>query len=120
MKSYKSSEAVLDFLGGRFYHKLLNLPESSFELSALSFDLKKEIPIMQCPLCGYTFSPEEGEKSCGGCPIGKGCDLVCCPHCHYQWPAGSKAEKFLRRLFAKEKIVERVGEEPSPDGGSRA
>ena len=74
---------------------------------------------MRCRLCGYTFSPEEGDHACRSCPVGKGCDLVCCPHCNYQWPTSSKAESFLRRLFTEDKVIEAESKQDMENPGER-
>lgn len=44
-----------------------------------------------CPLCATEFDGEE-RSACSACPIGQGCQLVCCPNCGYTMvnPAESK------------------------------
>lgn len=38
---------------------------------------------MICPLCGFEF--DERSPGCQThCPMGEGCQMVCCPHCGYQ------------------------------------
>jgi Fe2+ transport system protein FeoA len=34
-------------------------------------------------MCGFSYTPAE-HASCEGCPIQKGCTMVCCPSCGYQ------------------------------------
>jgi Fe2+ transport system protein FeoA len=38
---------------------------------------------LDCPMCGYAYSPA-AHASCEGCPVQKGCSMVCCPACGYQ------------------------------------
>jgi len=38
---------------------------------------------LSCPMCGFHYVPE-AHASCAGCPIQKGCTMVCCPVCGYQ------------------------------------
>jgi hypothetical protein len=56
---------------------------------------------IRCPLCQYEIDTEE--RGCRtGCPLGKGCSLVCCPRCHYSFPVPeSKVVNFVRSLLAK-------------------
>jgi hypothetical protein len=42
--------------------------------------------VCRCPLCGYEFSWEEGEKICQACLIKKRCRLIMCPRCHHEFP----------------------------------
>lgn len=41
---------------------------------------------MKCALCGFEFSEADARRPCATCPLGKECDLVCCPNCGYQAP----------------------------------
>jgi len=34
-------------------------------------------------MCGHIFEPAEN-TSCAGCPLQKGCQLVCCPVCGFE------------------------------------
>lgn len=53
-----------------------------------------------CPLCGAAFDPLD-RAACGGCPIGRGCRMTCCPACGYSWiePAQTRSGRFLGRFF---------------------
>lgn len=55
-----------------------------------------------CPLCGYSFAPQK-EECFSFCPWGKNCRLVCCPQCHYRFPAESKMVSFFKKILAKNK-----------------
>lgn len=38
---------------------------------------------MKCQLCGYEFDKES--LACHvGCPLARGCSIICCPNCGYQ------------------------------------
>jgi rubredoxin len=39
-----------------------------------------------CALCGYSFSPDEGQSACAACPLHRKCALVRCPNCGYEFP----------------------------------
>jgi ferrous iron transport protein B len=62
---------------------------------------------LRCPLCGNIFNKET--QTCGGCPFGKACGLICCPRCHYQFVAASKTLHFLKRILHREKAEKEVG-----------
>ena len=53
----------------------------------------------KCPLCSYSF--KVGEAKCGACPMSKGCKIICCPHCGYQWVEESKAVNLIKKLMGK-------------------
>lgn len=55
-----------------------------------------EASVFQCGLCGLRFS--HGERACGSCALGAGCDLVRCPGCGYQFPRDSRLLRWLKRL----------------------
>jgi hypothetical protein len=71
---------------------------------------------LACPMCGFTYVPE-AHASCNGCPIQKGCHMVCCPACGYQTidhasssvvrmaEAGRSGWKRLRRRFLKSQTL---------------
>lgn len=41
--------------------------------------------MVDCAFCAFRFDPA-GTSLCDSCPLGKGCALVCCPHCGYSAP----------------------------------
>ena len=53
--------------------------------------------IFQCALCGARFT--HGARVCGTCPLRRGCDVVCCPNCGYQFPRSSHLAVWLSRLW---------------------
>ncbi len=53
--------------------------------------------VFTCPLCGGEFT--HGERACGGCPMARGCDILVCPHCRYQFPRSSWIVDWFTRRF---------------------
>ena len=39
--------------------------------------------MVTCSTCGHRFDPA-AHQSCQGCPLQKGCQLVCCPACGFE------------------------------------
>lgn len=59
---------------------------------------------IHCPLCGFEF--EKRDSPCArGCPMGKYCNLICCPNCRYEFPAEPAAPSWLKRLFRRRPTV---------------
>jgi rubredoxin len=50
-----------------------------------------------CGFCGRVFAEDEGQPTCGSCPLKGGCQLVRCPHCGYENPV---APPWLARVRA--------------------
>ena len=49
-----------------------------------------------CPLCGLEFE----EANChSSCPLAKGCLMVRCPRCLYEFVQDGKVASLFRRLF---------------------
>jgi len=42
----------------------------------------------RCPLCGHRFTAKEAAACRINCPLAKGCKLVQCPNCRYEFPPG--------------------------------
>ncbi|MBW3625227.1 MAG: ferrous iron transport protein A [Armatimonadetes bacterium] len=57
----------------------------------------------QCPLCGFQFEfdPARNTGGCSSCPLGKGCGLVLCPNCRYEFPEESQIVSWFSRLFKR-------------------
>jgi len=55
---------------------------------------------MKCPLCGFEF--HEYKNVCQGCVLKKDCQVVCCPNCHYQFPAESKLTSWVQKILKKD------------------
>jgi len=58
--------------------------------------------VNKCLLCGYVF--EQGQKSCAGCPMSRGCQSSCCPNCGYALPPESSLVKLWRKVKSKKKM----------------
>lgn len=57
-----------------------------------------------CPLCGFEF--EKHDTPCvRSCPLGKFCNLICCPNCRYEFPQAPQVLGWLHALFCREKRV---------------
>jgi len=57
---------------------------------------------MKCPLCGFEF--DETVRSCQThCPMGEGCQMVCCPNCGYQGIDTSRSAviSWMRRAWQR-------------------
>ena len=52
-----------------------------------------------CPLCGLEF---EGTHCHSSCPFSKGCAMVACPRCGYEFVQDGPIARFIRRFIAKE------------------
>jgi hypothetical protein len=52
----------------------------------------------QCPLCGIDFTGKGCQHSC---PIAKGCQMIRCPRCGYEFVCDSKFIGLLRRLLSR-------------------
>ncbi|MEW6087966.1 MAG: hypothetical protein AB1498_06630 [bacterium] len=40
----------------------------------------------KCGLCGHEFDETQAESACKNCPVMKGCPLIKCPRCGFEWP----------------------------------
>ncbi len=64
---------------------------------------------LACPLCGFAF--EKRETPCQhGCPLGRFCNLVCCPNCRYEFTPEPRPFAWLQRWFHRRRA-------PRPAGG---
>jgi len=55
---------------------------------------------MRCPVCGGIL--RERLEGCTTCPMGSGCDMLCCENCGYQTVAPRSATvEFFRRLWGR-------------------
>jgi Fe2+ transport system protein FeoA/DNA-directed RNA polymerase subunit RPC12/RpoP len=52
----------------------------------------------ECPLCGTDFTGAECHSSC---PMSKGCTMVRCPHCAYEFVESGKIADMLRRWIRR-------------------
>jgi hypothetical protein len=57
--------------------------------------------LIDCGMCGHAFTQDEG-KACGaGCPMARGCGMVTCPSCGYEFPPESKLFTLARNLLRR-------------------
>ena len=50
----------------------------------------------KCALCGKEFDETELQSTCKNCPFNKGCKLIKCPNCGYEWP---EEPDWMKKLF---------------------
>ena len=56
----------------------------------------------ECPLCGIDF---EGTECRSACPMSRGCDMVRCPRCGYEFVESGRFVDMLRRWIRPERVV---------------
>lgn len=54
----------------------------------------------ECPLCNLEF---EGEACHSACGLSKGCAMVRCPRCNYEFVQDGSLASFFRRLISRRK-----------------
>ncbi|HZU81943.1 MAG TPA: hypothetical protein VE987_03455 [Polyangiaceae bacterium] len=57
--------------------------------------------MIDCGMCGHTFTQAEGAACRGGCPMSGRCGMVSCPSCGYEFPAHSKLVALVSRLVRR-------------------
>jgi hypothetical protein len=57
--------------------------------------------LVTCSMCGYRFDPQ-AHLACQSCPVSRGCQVICCPSCGYQWadPRSSVLARFAARWLS--------------------
>ena len=65
--------------------------------------------IRKCPLCSNEF-PSDREHCAAGCPLAKGCRVLCCPSCGYEFVEDSAVASGVGRLV---RWIRRRNERPS-------
>lgn len=53
-----------------------------------------------CPLCSADFGGN-GESCHSSCPMSRGCNMIKCPRCNYEFVEDSAIVNFVRRLFGR-------------------
>jgi len=53
--------------------------------------------MIDCSMCGHSFTPEEGAACRSGCPVA-GCGMVTCPSCGFEFPPASKLVSFVTNV----------------------
>lgn len=57
--------------------------------------------MIDCSMCGHSFTRDEGAACASGCPMSKGCGMVTCPSCGFEFPPESKIVKLVTSLLRK-------------------
>ena len=57
-----------------------------------------KVGTFHCSLCGHHFEGA-GNECRKGCPFGKGCNLICCPRCGYQFVTESRVVHLLKKIW---------------------
>lgn len=53
--------------------------------------------MMKCSFCGREFDEAASAKSCSGCSLFGGCQLLKCPHCGYESPRETRLVRALKQ-----------------------
>jgi hypothetical protein len=62
--------------------------------------------MIDCGMCGHSFTKEEGAVCHSGCPVSKGCGLVTCPSCGFEQPPASKIVQLVTNLLRRNRPTE--------------
>jgi hypothetical protein len=55
---------------------------------------------MRCALCSHEF--DAASQGCRpGCPLARGCGLLCCPRCGHSFPKETRLSAFVKRTLVK-------------------
>ncbi len=60
-----------------------------------------KIKTVDCPLCGFQFKSDEA--ACSGCGMMRGCSMLKCPNCNYEFVAESKIVNWFVKLVKRGK-----------------
>jgi hypothetical protein len=55
--------------------------------------------MIHCGMCGHAFTHAEGIACSKGCPMARGCGMVTCPSCGYEFPPESKIVTLVTRVL---------------------
>lgn len=65
----------------------------------------------ECPLCGTDF---DGAQCHSACPMSRGCTMVRCPHCGYEFVESGRFTDMLRRWIRRGPPAADTAEETGP------
>jgi hypothetical protein len=65
--------------------------------------------MIDCGMCGHSFTREEGMACSRGCPMAAGCGMVTCPACAHEFPAESKVVSFITNLVRRRPLAKGRG-----------
>ncbi len=57
--------------------------------------------MIDCGMCGHSFTRNEGAACQSGCPMASGCGMVTCPSCGYEFPPESKLVTLVTSLLRR-------------------
>lgn len=57
--------------------------------------------MIDCSMCGHSFTRGEGAACRSGCPMASGCGMVTCPSCGYEFPSESKLVSLVVNLVRR-------------------
>jgi hypothetical protein len=57
--------------------------------------------MIDCGMCGHSFTQQEGAACRSGCPVAGGCGMVTCPACGYEFPPESKLLTLITNLVRR-------------------
>lgn len=66
--------------------------------------------MIECSMCGHAFTKEEGSACSSGCPMARGCGMVTCPSCGYEFPPESKLVNLVTNLLRRRRPAEGAAE----------
>jgi hypothetical protein len=66
--------------------------------------------MIDCSMCGHSFTQGEGAACRSGCPMAGACGMVTCPSCGYEFPPESKLVTLVQNLLRRR---------PRPAGAAR-
>jgi hypothetical protein len=61
--------------------------------------------MIDCGMCGHSFTREEGTACSKGCPMATGCGMVTCPSCGHEFPPESKIVTLITSLLKKRPLA---------------
>ncbi len=64
-------------------------------------------PSYTCPLCSNSFG-HNGEVCHSSCPMSRGCKMIKCPRCNYEFVEESSIVNFFRKVFKRREPEETV------------
>lgn len=64
--------------------------------------------MIDCSMCGHSFTQAEGSACAAGCPMARGCGMVTCPSCGFEFPPESKVLRLVTSLLKRRRAPEGV------------
>jgi hypothetical protein len=76
--------------------------------------------MIDCGMCGHSFTKQEGAACRSGCPVAGGCGMVTCPACGYEFPPESKLLTLVTNLVRRRPHARNVRTAAEGDARSSA